>query len=66
MLKSLQEILRGDAEHALHRLWSDQLTASERAAIQNRVQGEPKYRDEFKGTTCHFGFDGRIGERSRD
>ena len=49
MLKSLQEILRGDAEHALHRLWSDQLTASERAAIQNRVQGEPKYRDEFKG-----------------
>ena len=49
MLKSLQEILQGDAEHALHHLWSDRLTIAEGAAIQNRVQSDPKYRDEYQG-----------------
>lgn len=49
MLKSLQEILHGDAEHALRHLWSDQLTIAEGAAIQNRVWRDPKYRDEYQG-----------------
>lgn len=49
MLKSLQEILQGNAEHALHQLWSDQLTIADGAAIQNRVQSDPKYRDEYQG-----------------
>ena len=49
MLKNLEEIMSGGAEHALHRLWSDQLSEAEAAAIHNRVQGDPKYRNEFHG-----------------
>ena len=47
MLKNLQEIMNGGAEHALHRLWSDQLTEPEVAAIQARAAGDPKYRDDL-------------------
>ena len=54
MLKNLQEIMSGGAEHALHRLWSDQLSEAEAAAIHNRVQGDPKYRDELDGLLAVF------------
>ena len=50
MLKNLQEIMSGGAEHALHRLWSEQLTEAEAAAIQNRVQKDPGYREELDGS----------------
>ena len=50
MLKNLKEILSGEVEHALVRLWSDQLSEAEAAAIHNRVQGDPRYREEFRGS----------------
>ena len=50
MLKSLQEILSGDTEQALHRLWSDELSEAEAAAINNRVRCDPKYREAFDGS----------------
>ena len=50
MLKSLQEILSGGAEHALHRLWSDQLTEAEAAAIDSRARKDPGYREELDGS----------------
>ena len=50
MLKGLKEILDGDVEHALVRLWSDQLSEAEAAAIHNRIQGDPRYREEFRGS----------------
>lgn len=49
MLKNLQEIVKGDAENALHRLWSEQLSEAEAAAIHNRVRSDPKYRDDLHG-----------------
>ena len=54
MLKNLQEIMTGRAEHALHRLWSDQLTEPEAAAIQARAAGDPKYREELDGLLAVF------------
>ena len=54
MLKNLQEIMNGGAEHALHRLWSDQLTEPEAAAIQARAAGDPKYRDDLDGLLAVF------------
>ena len=54
MLKNLQEIMTGGAEHALHRLWSDQLTEPEAAAIQARAAGDPKYREELDGLLAVF------------
>ena len=50
MLKSLQEIMTGDAEHALVRIWSEDLSEAEAAAIHRRVQGDSKYREEFHGS----------------
>ena len=50
MLKSLQEIMGGDAEHALVRIWSEDLTEAEAAAIHRRLQGDPKYREDFHGS----------------
>ena len=47
MLKNLQEIMGGDVTHALVRLWSDQLSEAEAAAIHSRGQGDPNYRDEL-------------------
>lgn len=49
MLKNLQEIVKGDVENALHRLWSEQLSEAEAAAIHNRVRSDPKYRDDLYG-----------------
>ena len=49
MLRTLQDILDGEAEHAVHRLWSDQLSEAEAAAIQRRAQRDPRYRDELRG-----------------
>ena len=72
MLKNLEEIMSGGAEHALHRLWSDQLSEAEAAAIHNRVQGDPKYRDEFHGLRAVFASmeglagDGAIEEIARE
>ncbi|MYD95766.1 MAG: DUF4974 domain-containing protein [Gammaproteobacteria bacterium] len=54
MLKNLREIMGGGAEHALHRLWSDQLTEPEAAAIQARAAGDPKYRDDLDGLLAVF------------
>ena len=50
MLKNLQEIVGGGVEHALHRLWSDQLSEAEAAAIHSRAQNEPGYREELDGS----------------
>ena len=50
MLKNFQEILRGDVEHALLHLWSDQLSEAEAMAIRNRVRKDPGYRDAFYGS----------------
>ncbi len=50
MLKQFQEIMRGDVEHALLHLWSDQLSEAEAMAIRNRVRNEPNYREEFYGS----------------
>lgn len=49
MLTNLQRIMNGDVEHALVRIWSDQLSEAEAAAIQIRVQGDSRYREEFYG-----------------
>lgn len=49
MLRTLQDILDGEAEHAVHRLWSDHLSEAEAAAIQRRAQRDPKYGDELRG-----------------
>ena len=48
-MRNLQEIMGGDVEHALVRIWSDQLSEAEAAAIHIRVQGDPKYREKFHG-----------------
>ena len=50
MLKSLQEIMGGGAEYALHALWSDQFSAAEAAAIQSRAKNEPRFREELDGS----------------
>ena len=50
MLKNLREIMGGDAEHALVRIWSADLSEAEAAAIHRRVQSDPKYREEFHGS----------------
>ena len=50
MLKNLQEILNGRAEHALHRLWSDQLSEAEAAAIDSRARKDSGYREELDGS----------------
>ena len=50
MLKNLQEIMGGRVEHALVRLWSDELSEAEAAAIHNRLQGDSGYREEFHGS----------------
>lgn len=47
MLKNLQEIMGGDATHALVRLWSHELSEAEAMAIDSRVQGDPQYREEL-------------------
>ena len=49
MLNNLQEIINGDITHAAVRLWHEELTDAEAAAIQNRVQGEPEYRKDLDG-----------------
>ena len=48
-MRNLQEIIGGDVEHALARLWSDQMSEAEAAAIHIRVQEDPRYREEFHG-----------------
>ena len=50
MLKNLQEIMDGNVEHALVRLWSDELSEPEAAAIHNRLQRDTVYREEFRGS----------------
>ena len=48
MLKNLRELMSGDVEFALLRLWSDQLSEAESAAIRNRVRNDPEYREELE------------------
>ena len=67
MLGNLQDILGGGAEHALHRLWSDQLTEPEAAAIQSRAASDPKYREELDGLLAVFdSIEGLEGDRAID
>ena len=49
MLRKLKEILHGDVEHALVRMWSDRLSEPEAAAIHARAQEDPRYREELHG-----------------
>ena len=49
MLRKSREITDGEVEHALVRLWSNQLSEAEAEAIRARVQGDAKYREEFHG-----------------
>ena len=64
MLKNLQEIMDGGVEHALVRLWSDQLSEAEVAAIHNRMQGDPQYRDKLHGILAVFAsMEGLAGDR---
>ena len=65
MLKNLQEIMDGGVEHALVRLWSDQLSEAEVAAIHNRMQGNPHYRDKLHGILALFAsMEGLADDRS--
>ena len=67
MLKNLQEIMSGGAEHALHRLWSDQLTEPEAAVIRNRAARDPKYREELDGLLADFdSIEGLEGDHAID
>ena len=50
MLKNLHEIMNGGAEHALHQLWSEQLSEAEAAAIESRARKDPGYRAELDGS----------------
>ena len=50
MLTNFQEIMGGGVEYALHRLWSDQLSEAEAAAIQGRAKHDPGYREELEGS----------------
>ena len=54
MLKNLQEIMGGDVGLALVRLWSDELSEAEAAAIHSRGQGDPQYRDDLDGLLAIF------------
>ena len=49
MLKNLEEIMGGGVEHALVRIWSEDLSEAEAAAIHRRAQRDPKYREELHG-----------------
>lgn len=49
MLNKVREIIDGDVEHALVRLWSGELSEAEAAAIHARAQEDPKYREELHG-----------------
>ena len=50
MLKNLEEIMGGGVEHALVRIWSEDLSEAEAAAIHRRAQSDPKYREELHGS----------------
>ena len=54
MLKKLQEIMDGNAAHALVRLWSDELSEPEAMAVHNRGQADPGYREELDGLLAVF------------
>lgn len=65
MLTNLQEIRTGGAEHALHRLWSDDLTEPEATAIQARAGGDPKYQEELEDLLAAFDSIGELeGDRA--
>ncbi|MDE0178362.1 MAG: FecR domain-containing protein, partial [Gammaproteobacteria bacterium] len=67
MLKNLLEIMNGGTEHAVHRLWSDQLTEPEAAAIQARTASDPKYRDDLDGLLAAFdSIEGLAGDPAVD
>ena len=48
MLKNLEELMNGEVEYAFLRLWSEQLSEAEAAAIRNRVRKDPAYREKFE------------------
>lgn len=54
MLKNLQEIMAGDATHALVRLWSKNLSEAEAIAIHTRGQDDAKYREELDSLHATF------------
>ena len=63
MLKNLQEIMGGGVEHALVRIWSEDLSEAEAAAIHRRAQRDPKYREELHGSMGSSRGHGGIGGR---
>ncbi len=48
-MRKPREIMSGDVEHALVRLWSDELSEAEAEAIHARVREDPRFREEFHG-----------------
>ena len=48
-MRKPREIMSGDVEHALVRLWSDELSEAEAEAIHARVQEDPRFREELHG-----------------
>jgi len=50
VLRSFQEILQGDAEYALRRLWSREFSEAEAMTIRTRVGKDPKYREDLFGS----------------
>ncbi|MDE0038676.1 MAG: FecR domain-containing protein [Gammaproteobacteria bacterium] len=49
-MSNLQDLMNGEVEYALLRLWSDGLSTAEAAAIRRRVRNDPKYGDELHGS----------------
>ncbi|MYD96351.1 MAG: DUF4974 domain-containing protein [Gammaproteobacteria bacterium] len=49
-MSNLQDLMNGEVEHALLRLWSDGLSTAEAAAIRRRVRNDPKYGDDLHGS----------------
>ena len=48
-MRKVREIMSGEVEHALVRMWSGQLSEAEAEAIHARMQEDPKYREELHG-----------------
>ena len=48
-MRKPREIMSGDVEHALVRLWSDELSEAEAEAIHARVREDPRFREELHG-----------------
>lgn len=50
VLKSIQDIMRGDVAYSLLHLWSERLSEAEAAAIRDRVLRDPGHRENLDGS----------------